>query len=128
MELLKKLTSVELNHYRAVDDYINDIFGTGQQLEDIGFPVHDRLITGLMLKGLPNEFQPFIMSISNCGATLSSDFVKSRTLQTVLKAIPIKTSQDIEAMAVKAKRSKCSYCGKRGHLEKNCKRYGGKER
>lgn len=126
ISLLRKMCSIWLSDCDSVENYLDQLFTTAQSLEEIGFTVEDRWLIGLMLKGLPEDYDPLVMSLENCGVELTADMVKSKIIQNV----NVKRSRSTEdkglAMAAKngAKVNKknitCFKCNKKGHYSYEC--------
>ena len=129
--LLRKLCGIMLNDCKSTEDYVDQLMSTAQKLEEIGFTVEDRWLVGLLLKGLPEEYNPMVMSIENCGKKLTADEVKSKILQNVQHGIDAQPSTGDQALVAKKKsfkkfqrkgqsKDKCSNCGRSGHTDKEC--------
>ena len=64
--LLNKLTSVNLEDFGSVEDYVDELVTTTDSLNEIGFEVNDQWLASLLLKGLPSFYAPMIMGIEIC--------------------------------------------------------------
>ena len=96
--LLRRLCSIWLNDCKSVEDYVDQLMSTAQKLDEMGFNVEDRWLVGLLLKGLPEEYDPMVMSIENCGKRLTADEVKSRILQNVKHSGDVKSNLEDQAL------------------------------
>lgn len=65
INLLRKLCNIWLADYNTVEEYLDELMSTAQKLEELNFTVDDRWLVGLMLKGLPEEYNPMVMSLEN---------------------------------------------------------------
>ena len=88
VELLKKLVQVKPVQFQSVQDYVNKLVMTS-----INAGLGDELVATLLLVGLPNEYQAFVMAVANSKARLTIDCVNSLLLQDV-KFDCIKESND----------------------------------
>ena len=78
VELLKKLVQVKPVQFQSVQDYVNKLVMTS-----INAGLGDELVATLLLVGLPNEYQAFVMAVANSKARLTIDCVNSLLLQDV---------------------------------------------
>lgn len=135
ISLLRKLCGIWLNDFQSVEEYLDEIQSTVQDLEEINFTIDDRLLVGLMLKGLPEEYEPFVMSLENSGKQLTSDDVQSRIIQSIGASKSFKKADDqayavedysTQAMVQRQSKNKkkfkikCQLCGKPNHTAKDC--------
>lgn len=122
--LMRQLCNIWLVECQTVEEYVDKIMSTTQKLQEIGFNVDDRWLVGLLLKGLPDEYDPMVMSLENCGIKLTADAVKARILQNVQVPQAIRGSSDHGALAAAQKKwkvkVKCTHCGRKGHTVENC--------
>lgn len=125
--LLDKLTSVKLEECETVEDYVDQLVTTSNDLSEIGFEVNDQWLASLLLKGLPEYYNPMIMGLQASGINLTADVVKTKIIQDV--KWPLKSSGVGGALYTKpkSKHSKvdkksglCFTCNKPGHFASNC--------
>lgn len=133
--LLQKLCSIQLVDYKSVEEYVSDIVSTAHKLNNIGFNVGDEWVGSLLLKGLPENYKPMIMSIGSSGVSISADKIKMKILQDV--TIDKEASKDSALISAKFKKFKkkgkvigpgksgeskttCYNCGGVGHISTNC--------
>lgn len=127
--LLDKLTSVKLEEIGSVEDYVDVLVTTAQSLSEIGFEVNDQWLASILLKGLPEYYNPMIMGMEASGIELTADLVKAKILQDV--KWPLKGSGAEGALYTKqnhksrhAKTDKksgtCFNCRKPGHFAAQC--------
>lgn len=137
--LLQKLCSVQLTDCSSVEDYVNQIISTAQKLNEIGFSVNDEWIGSLLLKGLPSEYKPMIMTIGSTGKALTADSVKMKLLQDV----KFETASSNNALVTrsgnishtrkkiskqdKKGKSRCFNCDGIGHFASECPSKGNKK-
>lgn len=88
--LLDRLTSVKLEDCRSVEDYVDDLVTTTNSLGEIGFVVNDQWLASLLMKGLPDYYNPMIMRLQASGMELMAHVVKAKIVQYV--KWPLKTS------------------------------------
>lgn len=127
--LLDKLTSVKLEEIGSVEDYVDELVTTSQNLSEIGFEVNDQWLASLLLKGLPEYYNPMIMGLQASGIELTTDTVKAKILQDVkwpLKssaaegALYTKQNQKARHSKIEKKNGNCFNCKKPGHFAANC--------
>ncbi|KAI8120544.1 hypothetical protein CVS40_8203 [Lucilia cuprina] len=63
--LLRKLCSIQMMECNSVAHYVSEVVSTAQKLNGIGFGVSDEWIASILLKGLPAEYNPMIMSMES---------------------------------------------------------------
>ena len=138
--LLEELTSIRFSDCPDMETYLNKKVTAAQRLSAINSKVEDRLLAGLILMKLPEEFNPLIQSISGVDDAITTDFVKQRLLAEAAR----QTNQKQEAALAsrysrpgqrsKPKRDaskgeqnpgttfrgKCNRCQKQGHMAKHC--------
>jgi hypothetical protein len=98
-------------------------------LSEIGFEVNDQWLASLLLKGLPEYYNPMIMGLQASGIELTADVVKTKIIQDV--KWPLKNSSGEGAFYSKQKPRRpkgsadkkngtCFTCNKPGHFAANC--------
>ncbi|KRZ82183.1 hypothetical protein T08_1055 [Trichinella sp. T8] len=74
-------TSTRFEECGSMTAYIDRITGIADQLESIGKPLDNETVGGIILGGLPIEFQPLILSIQGSNQKITVEFVKGLLLQ-----------------------------------------------
>lgn len=131
--LLRQLTSVMLSDCDSVETYVDKLISTAQLLLNAGFEVGDEWLAALLLKGLPDSYEPMIMGLEASGAQITTDLVKSKILQDVKKE---STSNALYSQNSKPKKRNfhkkgdkkqqfnkpnfCSECGQPDHGPEDC--------
>ncbi len=93
-------------------------------LKNAGETVSDNLLIVMILKGLPNEFQPFVTVKSQREQPHDITFFKTalRTHEETMKSCASTHSEDSQVMYVKGRNPiKCYQCGKSGHKKSECR-------
>lgn len=65
--LLRTLTSIKLDKCDSMVSYVGQIMENINKLNGVGFNVDDDWLTVVLLNGLPDNFDPLIMGLENCG-------------------------------------------------------------
>lgn len=65
--LLRALMSVRLEEANSMQAYVEEIMELSNRLNGIGFEIGDEWLAAILLAGLTEEFNPFIMSIEGSG-------------------------------------------------------------
>lgn len=133
--LLRQLTNVRLSECDSVEVYVDKLVTTSQLLSNAGFEVDDEWLAALLLKGLPDSYEPMIMTLEASGVRITTDLVKSKILQDVKKdpdSNALYTNKDKNKRRNNKKQGQqqqqqqqfkpkfCSECGQPGHGPKNC--------
>lgn len=127
-DLLNKLCGVCLEECESVQDYIDQLLTTAQQLREIGFTVEDCWLVGLMLKGLPQKYKEIVVSMKSCGSRMSVDEVKLKIFQ-ALHISEMHSCENIALTAVNVvsrnpqrvkSKVKCFECKEFGHYKSKC--------
>ncbi|OAD53579.1 hypothetical protein WN48_09710 [Eufriesea mexicana] len=60
--LMQSLFKIDYNDYHDMHKYVSEALSLSQKLADIGNPVEDKLLTVILLAGLPVEYKPMVMA------------------------------------------------------------------
>ncbi|KAG8240192.1 hypothetical protein J437_LFUL019257 [Ladona fulva] len=123
LRLLRSLCSIKLEKFATMEDYVNEVISLSQKLAAVDKPVDDEFLGAIMLQGLPDDYELMVMALESSGATISSDFVKSKLLQDdKWGAGRDKTESALFAKGRKAnpKTVRCWNCGESGHIKPKC--------
>ena len=77
---MEELTSIRYADCPDMETYINKKVTTAQKLKGINSEVKDRLLAGLFLMELPEDFGPLVQSISSSDDNITTEAVKERLL------------------------------------------------
>ncbi|XP_031634807.1 uncharacterized protein LOC116348083 [Contarinia nasturtii] len=78
--LLRSLISTKLNECENMQDYIDRIINCVNRLNGIGFEVCERWKKAIILTGLSEKYQPFIMTVEASTTQLNSDQIIAKLL------------------------------------------------
>ncbi|KAJ6642411.1 hypothetical protein Bhyg_07359 [Pseudolycoriella hygida] len=126
--LLRALMSVRLEEANSMQAYVEEIMELSNRLNCIGFEIGDEWLASILLAGLTEEYNPFIMSIEGSGIQISADMVKQKLLDSDFNS----TSSQGNALYT-GKKSKfrartreliCFNCGGKNHKAAECKKDG----
>lgn len=81
LRLLNQLCLIKLVNFTSMENYVNEILRLNQQLTAMKRPVDDDFLAMVMLKGLPDNYEPMIMALEHSGQKLTSDVVKTKLMQ-----------------------------------------------
>jgi hypothetical protein len=123
--LKKKLSRIRYEDFASMNNYLSEIISLTQELVEVGCHIDDEEVAELMLVGLPDEFNPLVMAIEGTQVKLTSEFVKSRLLQSdYRKTDAVDNPPRDSAFAVGKGRSTyvpvCHHCHKEGHTKPRC--------
>lgn len=136
--LLRQLTKVSLTDCGSVEEYVDKLVSTSQALNNAGFEVDDEWLAALLLKGLPDKYEPMVMALEASGVKITTEMVKAKILQAVssesqLTVFHAKTAKKEQfqsqlkggcekpAYALGAfTQVKCWKCRKFGHICREC--------
>ncbi|XP_062557616.1 uncharacterized protein LOC134222481 [Armigeres subalbatus] len=115
-----------------MDEYVNQVISTANQLNGIGFKLPELWIGMILLAGLPEDYRPMIMGLENSGVTITGDFVKTKLLQEQPLLSNRRNSQafatnkrkenfKLKNQPTASKGPKCRKCGQYGHIARDCK-------
>lgn len=131
LALKRKLCRINCNDFESMNLYLSEILSITQDLADLGCAVDDEEIAVIMLCGLPDEYNPLVMTIESSQTKLTSEFVKSRLLQEDYR-LKLGSDQNDTALVLKGKQGHaqhksfrkfipvCHHCNQKGHIKPRC--------
>lgn len=81
VNLLQEATTTKFENCRSMEDYVTRIISATKKLTAIGMALPEDLVGALLLAGLPAEYKPMIMALSNSGTEISGDLIKNKLLE-----------------------------------------------
>ena len=81
--LLIKLVTTKLENCSSVEEYINIIVSTNNQVHDMKVEMPDAAVGALMLAGLPSKYHTLVLAIGGSTTEITADLVKQKILQEV---------------------------------------------
>ncbi|KRZ60184.1 Retrovirus-related Pol polyprotein from transposon TNT 1-94 [Trichinella nativa] len=104
--LYSSLFKTRFEECGSMTAYIDRITGIADQLEAIGKPLDDETVGGIILGGLPIEFQPLIFGIQGSNQKIMVGFVKGLLLQNNVQqlASPLFTDESCAFVSQSAKK------------------------
>ncbi|KAI5632069.1 gag-polypeptide of LTR copia-type domain-containing protein [Phthorimaea operculella] len=81
LSLLNALLDERYDKYGSMHDYVSSVMNHAQKLKEIGKGLDDDLVAIVLLRGLPDEFQPMRMAMEHSGMELTSEKVRVKLLQ-----------------------------------------------
>jgi gag-polypeptide of LTR copia-type len=126
--LLRKLLNVKLDDGESMQSHINKIRELSDQLEAIGDPVRDRQLAIITLCSLPERYNSVVTSLeSRPPEDITFDMIAGRLLaeeERQKESDPGTRSGESAFYSGRFPRKrpppKCTWCGRVGHIEKNC--------
>ena len=117
--LYTELTSLLKGADESVTDYIIKAERAATALRNAGETVSDSLLTAMTMKGLPEEYKPFVVVITRREKELTFREFRAmlRSYEETEKARPV---GDDTVMNAEFK-GHCYSCGKPGHMSRDCK-------
>ncbi|KRY97002.1 hypothetical protein T4B_3538, partial [Trichinella pseudospiralis] len=109
--------------------YIDRITGIADQLESIGKLLDNETVGGIILGGLPIEFQPLILGIQGSNQKITVEFVKGLLLQNNVQqlVLPLPKDENCAFVSQSAKEKvkercnrRCFKCKQTGHILAKC--------
>lgn len=119
--LLRNLISIRLDKVNGMQEYVDEIVNTSNKLSGVGFSISDEWLGAILLAGLTDTYNPFIMGIESSGIEISGDAIIGKLLDNRIdenceSAFLIKKKK-----VNKKKKSKACYtCGAKDHLSPQC--------
>ncbi|KAI5639434.1 gag-polypeptide of LTR copia-type domain-containing protein [Phthorimaea operculella] len=129
LHLLRRLFNTRLENC-TMEEYVNGIRSTQQQLAEIKAPVDDEFVGVIMLTGLTDKYNPMVMALEGSGTKISSDSVATMLLKedqrpsaSTSTALRTSTSTPAPKPTPVPPRPKlvCSFCKQHGHLVSQCR-------
>ena len=135
--LLEELTSIRYSDCADMEAYLNKKVTAAQKLRAINSEVKDRLLAGLILMKLPEEFNPLIQSISNQDKEISTEAVREKLLAEAARQDAQKKESALAGRHLRFGqrnfsgqkkqfrtpfKGKCNRCKTPGHMAKDCHR------
>lgn len=125
--LLHKFVSIRLENHDSMQTYIDELLHIKSKLEDLDFPVGDKWLSGIMLLGLPEEFNSFILGLAGGKMEWTPDQLR-------LKLLDLNYSGAVNQSAFLSKNNrfqqkkkqqgffpfKCNKCNEKGHKAADC--------
>ena len=135
MNLLEKFTTLRLEPTESMFDYLTRVEYVSKQLELAGEKVSENMLTSIVLKGLPSEYDYFktVHDFSKDKTSFAEvkkaikKFESSRNLQTATASnenvalLSKGTVAKSSARKPEKFNGKCSRCGKSGHKQATCR-------
>lgn len=126
--LLKQITN---QNYQCGDDmeaYLAGIEKLYVRLENSGFEMRECLKVALILRGLPDSFNPLTTALeARNEEELTLDLVKVKLIVEVHKQVNRRSSLDEQVLRTSGttcwKDVVCYFCGQEGHMKRNCKAF-----
>lgn len=126
--LLRALMSVRLEEANSMQAYVEEIMDLSNRLNGIGFVIGDEWLASILLAGLTEEYNPFIMSIEGSGVNVSADMIKQKLLDSNFNANSSHGNVLYTSKKSKFKSTKrelvCFNCGGKNHKAAECKKDG----
>ncbi|KRZ81490.1 Retrovirus-related Pol polyprotein from transposon TNT 1-94, partial [Trichinella sp. T8] len=122
-------TSTRFEECGSMTAYIDRITGIADQLESIGKPLDNETVGGIILGGLPIEFQPLILGIQGSNQKITVEFVKGLLLQNNVQQLvsPLPKDENCAFVSQSAKEKvkercnrRCFKCKQTGHILAKC--------
>lgn len=124
--LLRMAMSYKLEDCDNMQTYIEGIMTAKSKLQAIGFQLPDEIVAAIILRGLPNEYKPFMMAIEAGEKEFTAEEVKMKLLD-----MNVGASNEMECALIskkrfnkkqgkKLKQKKCYICKSTLHLANMC--------
>lgn len=122
--LLRGLMSVRLEGVDSMKTYVEQIMDFSNRLSGIGFEIGDEWLASIMLAGLTEEYNPFIMSIEGSGMQISADMIKQKLLDSEIKESishgEVYFTHKKSKFKPRSRGFTCYNCGGKNHKSINC--------
>src|SRR5688572_5737299 len=135
--LYSSLFKTRFENFPSMQQYVDHILSIAEQLESIGQPFPENVVGGIILGGLPDQFQPLILGIQGSKQDTTVEFVKGLLLQDGIKNIGASASASATQSAFsmprlqkkgKPKGPRCFECNQYGHTRPQCDQYKSSKR
>lgn len=110
LSVLRQLFRVSLAQSSSMDEYISSILTLTQQLAEMNHPIDDEFIAVLILNGLTEDYDPFVMALETSVTKITTDIVKAKLLNETARR---SSSQAFYSRATPTK--PCAICRKTNH-------------
>jgi hypothetical protein len=121
--LYTQLTTMQKDD-STITEYIIKAEKAAAALKNAGEDVSDSLLIAMMLKGLPDEYKPFTVVVTQRDEKLTFKEFKTH-LQSFSETEKARGSESDNVMKFAGEfRGRCYSCGKNGHLSKDCRSRG----
>ena len=123
--LQRSLFKIKLSDFESIEAYVSHVLSVKQTLSDIGKVMDDDLLANILLGGLPDSFEPMIMTLESLEDTLTSASVIKKLLSfhggSETSSASVKPESALYAKG-RSNRSNvvCFYCKKTGHIKLHC--------
>ncbi|KRZ38404.1 Retrovirus-related Pol polyprotein from transposon TNT 1-94 [Trichinella pseudospiralis] len=127
--LYSSLFKTRFEECGSMTAYIDRITGIADQLESIGKLLDNETVGGIILGGLPIEFQPLILGIQGSNQKITVEFVKGLLLQNNVQqlVLPLPKDENCAFVSQSAKEKvkercnrRCFKCKQTGHILAKC--------
>ena len=127
LQLYEKLTTLRMSVDEDVTDYLIRAEKASTGLNAAGENITDNLVIAMLLKGLPEEYKPFVVVHTQMDKTKTLTEFKA-ALRTYANTEASRSSVQHTAMTAKKydnttsrHTTQCLSCGKHGHNSRNCR-------
>ena len=119
IDTLREFCTTKLEDCDSEEDYVTKITELAHKLNSNKIEMSDALIGYVLLMGLPSEYRPMVMTITNSDKKLTSDLVKTKILEEVKF---FSTQQDVKSFYVQERASSFRGRYQRGSFRINRRR------
>lgn len=131
ISLLRSLISTKLCDCENMQSYIDNILSLSNKLTGVGFDISDDWLVAILLTGLSDKYQPFIMSIEASNTKISADTVITKLLDSQSSDMNGEAFLGAKNKSKKKKnkinKRKCYICGSDKHLSNTCTQKNAKD-
>lgn len=78
--LLRNLISTRLDKMNGMQEYVDEIVNTSNKLSGVGFDISNEWLGAILLAGLTDTYNPFILGIESSGIEISGDAIIGKLL------------------------------------------------
>ena len=122
--LLKLITNQNFKEGENMETYLAEIEKHYSRLENSGFEMKECLKVALILRGLPDSFDPLTTALEARNEDeLTLEMVKVKLIDLANKQRKQESVLDEQVLKMRSDQHTivCYYCGKQGHRKRNCK-------